>query len=103
MTYKEFQNLVGGTNTHTVDLIKDEKSFIGVYNGLSFWGKVFAVDGDTYNQVELVQSEFDEEDRQPYDFREADFIASGYTIKTDVEQDEIDLYLCEEADLSYAN
>jgi hypothetical protein len=80
MTTKEFHALIAGTFTYTVNLTKDGASFVGVYNGQSFWGKVFSESGGIYTQIEQLTAEFDEDGGQPYNFREADFSEAGYTI-----------------------
>lgn len=80
MTCKEFEILTAGTCTHTVNLTKDGESFIGIYNGLSFWGKVLIFEKGQYTTIEQLQAEFDEEENQPFNFRGSDFVTNGYTI-----------------------
>ena len=87
MTYKEFHNLFG-TCTYAVNLTKNGEYFIGVYNGLSFWGKVFSVseDRETYTQVEQFSAPFDEEEHKPFNFQESDFLSHGYSYTITDEQ-----------------
>jgi hypothetical protein len=87
MTYKEFHNLFG-TCTYAVNLTKNGEDFIGVYNGLSFWGKVFSVseDRETYTQVEQFSAPFDEEEHKPFNFQESDFLSHGYSYTITDEQ-----------------
>ena len=80
MTCKEFEKLTAGTCTHAVNLTKDGESFIGIYNGLSFWGKVLIFEKGEHLFVEQLQGEFDEEENHPFNFRESDFVTNGYTI-----------------------
>jgi hypothetical protein len=87
MTYKEFHNLFG-TCTYAVNLTKNGEDFIGLYNGLSFWGKVFSVseDRETYTQVEQFSAPFDEEEHKPFNFQESDFLSHGYSYTITDEQ-----------------
>ena len=87
MTYKEFHNLFGSC-TYAVNLTKNGEDFIGLYNGLSFWGKVFSVseDRETYTQVEQFSAPFDEEEHKPFNFRESDFLSHGYSYTITDEQ-----------------
>ena len=87
MTYKEFHNLFGSC-TYAVNLTKNGEDFIGLYNGLSFWGKVFSVseDRETYTQVEQFSAPFDEEEHKPFNFQESDFLSHGYSYSITDEQ-----------------
>jgi hypothetical protein len=71
-----------------VNLTKNGEYFIGVYNGLSFWGKVFSVseDRETYTQVEQFSAPFDEEEHKPFNFQESDFLSHGYSYTITDEQ-----------------
>lgn len=71
------QLLDSSTCCYLVFLAKDGKQYFGIYNGLSYWGRIEDEDG---NLVELLTADFDEEEQQPYNFRESDFTVNGYEI-----------------------
>lgn len=68
------QKLVNSsTCCHTVGLFRQGKSYVGIYNGLSNWGRVEDGQG---NLVEHLGTE----DNDP-NFSERDFELAGYTIR----------------------
>lgn len=74
--------LCGSTCCHKVALNKDNKVFIGIYNGLSYWGRVEDGQG---NLVEELSTEWeDDKDTGPQSyqpcFSERDFTDSGYQV-----------------------
>lgn len=71
------QLLDSSTCCYLVFLAKNNQQYFGIYNGLSYWGRIEDEDG---NLVEILTAEFDSEEQQPYNFRELDFVDNGYEI-----------------------
>lgn len=71
------QNLLRSTCCHSVALEKDGVLYTGVYNGLSYWGRVEDENGKL---VEELSSDFDEEENQHYNFVVSDFLQAGYLL-----------------------
>ena len=75
MTYRSFssQYLENGW----CNKIKLTDGNLAIYNGLSYWCKIFSpINGDEYNGVELVTTLYSEDD---CNFTLFDLIAQGYT------------------------
>ena len=82
-TYEQFSRMVAGTSCYTASLEKSKQSFVGLYNGSSFWGRIFTVSADNRAFTEILPkliAEYDEEDKELLSFRESDFARHGYTI-----------------------
>lgn len=71
------ENLTKGTCTHTVTLGKDGLMFVGIFNGLSHWGRVEDGQG---NLVEELNAPWDENDNCLSNFIPNDFEEAGYDI-----------------------
>jgi hypothetical protein len=74
MNYKNNLLLQGATH---VTLQKDGIAYDGVYNGLSYWGRVF--EKDTDNLVDRLETDFDEQWGN-ISFTLKDFQLAGYTV-----------------------
>ena len=67
------QLLSNGSNS--VSLTKEGVEYIGVWNGLSYWGKVFSSDG---SQIEQLENDYDYGDDYTPNFSVTDFYRHGY-------------------------
>lgn len=72
------QQLLNSTCSHKVFLSKDGKQFTAIYNGASYWGRIYDSNG---NLVETLYADWDEEDQQYFNFLESDFVKAGYDIQ----------------------
>ena len=71
-------NMLRGTCTHSVTLKKGEDLFTGIYNGLSYWGRVEDYDGNFVEDLGVSQYS---DDDCTYSFSVEDFrIEGGYEI-----------------------
>ena len=52
-------SLLGGTCTHSTTLKKGNDFFTGIYNGLSYWGRVEDHDGNFVEEFGVAQEEDD--------------------------------------------
>jgi gamma-glutamylcyclotransferase (GGCT)/AIG2-like uncharacterized protein YtfP len=66
------------TSSSRVRLFKNGIEYVGIYNGLSYWGHVYDFAG---NRVQKLQASYNEEYDQLSDFAIDDFILSGYTVE----------------------
>lgn len=73
------QNLLDGSMyCHRVNLKKGEHWYTGIYNDLSYWGIVL---NSTGQEVETLQTEWDEEYQKPSNFCSDSFtLLGGYEI-----------------------
>lgn len=73
-----------GTGTHTVKLVKDSTPYWGVYNGFTYWGRIFGLQNGEVIEVSSLQTEveIDEEYGESYlpNFTLADFEKNGYEV-----------------------
>jgi hypothetical protein len=76
MNYQTFQTILRSTCCHRVNLFNSQGQFIGVYNGLAQWGRVFSpVNGSEYNGLVEVASLASDEH-----FTVQDFVDAGYSL-----------------------
>ncbi len=81
ITYQQFQQILNSTSCHRVPLFDSKgNELIGVYNGLSYWGRVFqAVNGNEYNGV-IEVANLSVNDATEETFHDGYFEEAGYQL-----------------------
>lgn len=74
---KYAQELLTSTSCHSVHLKKDGKTFVGIYNGLSYWGRVEDGDGEFIEELQKGMETDDNGSQYLSHFSEKSFTTEG--------------------------